>query len=145
EPRPLGRALDQAGDVHELDDGGDLLLGLHELVQSLEPGIRDLDYTDVRLDGAEGIVLRGGRFGGSQGVEERRFPDVGEAYYTEAEHVSAAISRPRPSSEASPLPPSLVGRGRTARARTRTSRSRPRGAVPRRCGGADTAATGGRP
>ena len=45
-----------------------------------------LDDADVGIDRAERIVLGRGCLGGRQGVEERRFPDVGQADDTEAEH-----------------------------------------------------------
>ena len=73
----LGRALDQAGDVHELDHRRDLLLGLDELVQPLEARVGDLDHADVGLDGAEGVVLRRGGLGRGESVEQRGFSHVG--------------------------------------------------------------------
>ena len=53
----LGGAGDQAGDVHELDDGRLDLLRLDDFGQLAEARIRHLDDADVRLDGAERIVL----------------------------------------------------------------------------------------
>src|SRR5438445_401072 len=52
EPLALGRALDEAGDVHELDRRRDDALGLRELRERLEPGVGDRDDADVRLDRA---------------------------------------------------------------------------------------------
>src|SRR2546430_12963258 len=43
---------------------------------------------DVRLDGAEGIVLRRGGLRRGEGVEQGRFADVGETDDAEAEHRS---------------------------------------------------------
>ena len=61
EPFALRGALHEAGDVHELHDGGDFAFGFDDLVQLLEPRIGDLDHPDVRLHGAERVVLRGRR------------------------------------------------------------------------------------
>jgi len=74
----LGGALDQAGDVDEFDDGGDLLLRLDDLVERFEARVRHLDDADVRLDRTERIVLGRCRFRGRECVEQRRLADIGE-------------------------------------------------------------------
>src|SRR2546428_3338810 len=43
---------------------------------------------DVRLDGAEGVVLGGRGLGGRERVEERGLPDVGKADDAEAQHLA---------------------------------------------------------
>ena len=57
-PLALGRALDQTRDVDELDDGGGELLGVMLVAQPLEPRIRHGHDADVRVDGAERIIIR---------------------------------------------------------------------------------------
>ena len=54
----LRRALDQTRDVDELDDGGGELLGVMLVAQPLEPRIRHGHDADVRVDGAERIIIR---------------------------------------------------------------------------------------
>ena len=73
----LAGAADDAGDVHQTDDGGDDLLALDELLERGQPGVRHGDHADVRLDGAEGVV---GRLDPRrrEGVEERALSDVRE-------------------------------------------------------------------
>jgi hypothetical protein len=84
-PSPFARALDETGDVHELDDRGNGLLGLDDLGKAGEPGVGDLDHADVRLDGTERIVGRLG-FGGGQRIEQRRLADVRQADDTKFQH-----------------------------------------------------------
>lgn len=74
----LAGARHQAGDVDEFDRGRQDALGLDDLGQLLQTRIRHLDHADVRLDGAERIVL-GGDAGAGQSVEECRFANVGQA------------------------------------------------------------------
>jgi hypothetical protein len=89
EPLPARRALDEPGDVDELDGRGNDLRGPPDLRQRLEPGVRDSDDADVRLDGAERVV-RGLRLPGSgERVEERRLADVREADDPGAEHLGS--------------------------------------------------------
>ena len=77
-PSPLRGAGHQAGDVDELDDGRRDALRLDDFGQLLQARIGHLDDADVRLDGAERIVL--GRDAGlGQGVEEGGLADVGQA------------------------------------------------------------------
>src|SRR5205823_13459594 len=75
---PLRGATHQSGDVDELNDGGDFLLGPHQLEQPVQAGVGDIDDPDVRLDGAERIVLRRRGLRRGQGVEQGRLADVGE-------------------------------------------------------------------
>ncbi len=74
----LAGAGHQARDVDELDDGRHDALGLDDLGQLRQPRIGHFDHADVRLDGAERVVL--GRDAGlGQGVEEGGLADVGQA------------------------------------------------------------------
>ena len=54
--RALAGALHQAGNVHELDDGGRFLVRLIHLRQLVQPRIRHGHHAHVGLDGAEGVV-----------------------------------------------------------------------------------------
>ena len=54
----LGRALDDAGDVHERDGGRHDLLGVHELGEHRQTVVRQRHDAGIRLDGGERIVLR---------------------------------------------------------------------------------------
>ncbi len=78
----LGRAFYEAGDVHELNDCWHRSFRLHDARELAETGVGNLHHADIRLDGAEGIVRRFGP-GRREGVEQCRFPDVGEADDTE--------------------------------------------------------------
>ena len=77
--RALGRALDQARDVHELDDGGGLFVGLPDLGQLVQPGVGHRHDAAVGLDGAEGVVGRLGVAGRGDGVEKGGLAHVGQA------------------------------------------------------------------
>ena len=77
--RALGRALDQARDVHELDDGGGLFVGLPDLGQLVQPGVGHGHDAAVGLDGAEGVVGRLGVAGRGDGVEKGGLAHVGQA------------------------------------------------------------------
>ena len=81
----LGRALDKTRDVNELDHRRNSSLRLGQLVDPIEADVGDFDRADVRLDGAERIILRRGPRSG-QGVEERRLPDVRKADDSDLEH-----------------------------------------------------------
>ena len=81
----LARSLDQAGDVHELHGGRNGALRLHHLGQCVEAIVGNVDAADVRILGRERIV-RGKDPGAGEGVEERRFADVGESDDAESEH-----------------------------------------------------------
>jgi hypothetical protein len=70
-------ALDQPGDVDELDDGGRHLPGGADLGHPMQSLVRNLDDPDVGIDGAKRVVLRRHRDRG-EGLEERRLPDVGK-------------------------------------------------------------------
>lgn len=54
----LGRALDDAGDVDEGHGGGQDALGPEDLGETLQACVRQLDQTDVGLDGGERVVRR---------------------------------------------------------------------------------------
>jgi hypothetical protein len=69
----------QPGDVDELDDRRHDALGLDDRGQRVQPRVGQLDDADVRLDGAERVVL--GRDAGlGQRVEEGGLADVGQAH-----------------------------------------------------------------
>ena len=74
----LGGAGHQSRDIDELDDRRLDLLRLDDFRKLREPRIRHLDNPDVRLDGAERVVL-GLDSGLGQRVEERGLSDVGQA------------------------------------------------------------------
>ena len=76
--RALGRALDQARDVHELHDGGGLFVGLPHLGQLVQPGVGHRHDAAVGLDGAEGVVGRLGVAGRGDGVEKGRLAHIGQ-------------------------------------------------------------------
>ena len=79
------RPPDQPGDIDELHCGGHDSLGFRELDQGVETGLRHGYDPEVRIDGAEGVVLGGGvRL--RQRAEERRLPDVRQADDPEAKH-----------------------------------------------------------
>jgi len=75
----LAGTLDQTGDVHELDDGGGLFVGLPDLSQLVQPLIGHGHDAAVGLDGAERIVRRLRILGGGDGVEQSGLADVGQA------------------------------------------------------------------
>ena len=76
-PFALGSAFDESGDVDELHDRRDDLVRVDDVCDDGEPLVRDQCDTDVRLDGAERIVLRLDLASGER-VEQRRLSDVGE-------------------------------------------------------------------
>src|SRR6202034_1958973 len=68
-------AGDQTGNVDEFDGGRHDLFRSHDAGERLQPRIGHAHHPGVRINGAEGIVLRGAlRAGG--GVEEGRSADV---------------------------------------------------------------------
>ena len=81
EPRALARALDKTRDVHELDDGGRLLVRVVHLGELVEPLVRHGDDADIRLNRTERIVgaLRA-RAG--DGVEEGALAHIGQPHDT---------------------------------------------------------------
>ena len=80
EPFALRRALDETGDIGELDRRAYYLLRAYDLRKRLEAGILDLDYRRVGLDRAERIVLGGCLLLLRECVEKRGLADVGEAH-----------------------------------------------------------------
>src|SRR3954471_9598795 len=78
EPLPFRRAAHEAGDIDELDRGGNLLPRIERLREPVETVVRDADHAGVRLDRAERIVL-GGDSGRRYGIEQRRLTDVRQA------------------------------------------------------------------
>jgi hypothetical protein len=75
---PFGGTFDEAGDVDELHGGGDEGFGLNKVGDFGKTLIRHGNDAGVGVDGAEGVV-GGLRLGRGEGVEDRRFSDVGEA------------------------------------------------------------------
>ena len=78
----MGSALDEAGDIGEFYGGADDLGWVHDFRERLEPAILHFHDSGVRLDGAEGVVLRRRLLFFRERVEERAFPDVGKTYNT---------------------------------------------------------------
>ena len=74
----LAGALDETGDVDELDDGGGGLLGGIEIAQPLQPLIGHGDHAHIGVDGAEGIIV-GGNTGVGDGIEQSGLADVGQS------------------------------------------------------------------
>src|SRR5690606_32622913 len=68
----------QTGDVDEFHGGGDHALGLDDLRQGVQARVGHRYDAAVRLDSAEGEVLRGDA-GFGQGVEQGGLADVGQA------------------------------------------------------------------
>ena len=85
-------ALHEARDVHELHDGGGLLVGLPDLSQLVQPLVGHGHDAAVRLDGAEGIVCGLRVLGGGDGIEQSGLADVGQADDTKF-HIKYAPSR----------------------------------------------------
>ena len=79
--RALTGALYQAGNVHELNDGGRLFVRLVHLCQLVQPRVRHGHHAHVGLNGAEGIV---GAFGAGigDGVEQGTLAHVGQPHDT---------------------------------------------------------------
>ena len=78
EPFAGGGAFDDARDVHELDRGRQDTLGFDDGGERIEPRVGHRDDADVRLDGAERVVLgRDGR--ARERVEEGRLANIGQA------------------------------------------------------------------
>ena len=71
----LGRAFDKTCDVNKLDDGRRELFGIVLVAQPFEPLVRHGHDADVRVDGAEGVVVRGDPRVGD-GIKERGFSDI---------------------------------------------------------------------
>src|SRR5262245_41243827 len=78
EALPLRSALDEAGDVVEVDRLVNDFGGAQRLGDPLQALVRDADDGDVRLDRGERVVARL-RTRGGEGVEESRLPGVGHA------------------------------------------------------------------
>ena len=69
EPFALSGALNEAGDIDELDYRWHRPLWLDDLGQFVESAVRNFDHSDVRLDGAERVV-GGFCLGSGQRVEK---------------------------------------------------------------------------
>ena len=67
----------QSGDVDEFHGGMQNLLRLDDLRQPVEARVGDGDDADIRIDGAERVVLRlDTRLG--EGIEQGRLADIGQ-------------------------------------------------------------------
>src|SRR5205823_8290341 len=86
QPFALRGAFHESRDVDELDDRGNLLLWLDDGVELREARVGDFDDADVRLDRAEGIILRGRSLRRGQRVEECRLPDVWQSDNAKSQH-----------------------------------------------------------
>ena len=71
----LGRALDKACNVDEFDRGGREFLRLMQVAQPLQTRIRHGHDADIRIDGAEGVII-GGNARICDRVEQRGLADV---------------------------------------------------------------------
>ncbi len=94
QPFALARALDQAGDVHELDRRRNDDVGLDHLLQHLEPRIGHGHDADVRVDRAKGIIGRLRFAGAGDGVEESGFADVGQTDDSSSQHDDSILVVP---------------------------------------------------
>ncbi len=79
----------QAGDIDEFHLGIDLVFGLDQGGQGIEPPVGHRHHADIGFDGAERVV---GRLdaGGGKGVEYGRFADIGQADNAAAESHGAS-------------------------------------------------------
>ena len=101
QPLPLRGALDDAGDVDELDGRGKDLGGAEDLRELAQPIVGYADHAHVRLDGREGVVRRQHVVLG-QGVEQGRLARVGETDDSDGEcHGRGVYGGPRPTHESS--------------------------------------------
>ena len=76
--RALAGSLDQARDVHELNDRRGLFIRLIHLSQLIQPRIRHRHHAHIGLDGAEGVVSALGA-GVGDGVKEGGLAYIGQA------------------------------------------------------------------
>ncbi len=74
----LGSTGHQPGNVHEFHGGGDHALGLDDIGQGVQAGVRHGHHARVRFDGAEREVFRADT-GFGQCIEQGGFADVGKA------------------------------------------------------------------
>ena len=87
----LRRPGHQSRDVHELDCRRHRALGTCDCRDAVEPRVGHRDDADVRLDGAERVVLCRRRRAG-QRVVQRRLPDVRQPHYPAPDAHSRGIS-----------------------------------------------------
>jgi hypothetical protein len=91
EPFPLGGALDQPGDVDELDGCRDHDAGFGDPAERFEAVIRDGDDANIGIDGAKWVVGRLRLSGSGDGVEQGGLSDVGESDDSSFEHAEVLI------------------------------------------------------
>ena len=95
QPLALGRAGDQARDVHDLDRGRQDLVRPDKTVDRVQIHIRDGSHRHVGLDGAEGEVPLLGPSRG-QGIEEGTFANIGQTDDSTGDaHAGEGSERPR--------------------------------------------------
>ena len=80
------RAFHEARNVHEFNRRGNEGLGFRDFCERFEPRFRHGDDAEVRLDGAERVVLRRSLVRTGDGIEQRGFPDVGQTDDSGLEH-----------------------------------------------------------
>ena len=78
QPLALTGALDQAGDVGDVEEGGHLAGGLVVLNQPVEPGVGNRNPSLVRVDCAEREVFCSRNAGLGENIEECGLSDIGE-------------------------------------------------------------------
>ena len=91
----LAGALDEPGDVDELDRRGNDDVRLRDALQRRQPRIGYGHDADVRVDRAEGIIGRLRLSRARDGVEQGGLADVGKTDDTGSEHSSEDIGNPR--------------------------------------------------
>jgi hypothetical protein len=74
----LAGAGDEAGDVHELDGGGDDDVGLGDFLQDVGALVGHGDDAHIGIDGAERVVGRFRLAGAGEGVEKSGLAHIGE-------------------------------------------------------------------
>jgi hypothetical protein len=92
QPLALARALDQPGDIHELEHRRHELLRFREIGELLQPLVRHGDNTGVRIDRAERIIGRLRLAGLRDCIEKRALPDVRQPDNSRAQHKRSSLT-----------------------------------------------------
>ena len=79
QPFALGRAFDEAGNVHEGETRRQDLRGFGDGGDAVETLVGHRHVADIGLDGAKRIVRRLGGSGLRQSIEQRGFADIGQS------------------------------------------------------------------
>ena len=122
QPLALARPFDEAGDVDELDRGGNDDPRFRDLLQMREARVRHVHDPDVGVDGAERVIGRLGLPGAGDGIEQCGLADVrqsddsssqhdGISYQLSAYQLESAVQFSVPSSQFSVLGYSVLGSG----------------------------------